>query len=957
MHKLRRFDGTSYRVWARQLQLYLEVKDLWDAIQLDMPTAEQLTQEGSNGGPLKTCASKQKLAMTIILASLNDEQAALVADVMHPRDMLNALKTTQRHICDATVGALKRKYMGLFLDSGGNMLDHIKQIRLVVAELGSYHVTFTDAELKSNFLQSIGPEWNGYVGSLEACSTCDEMMVKAASEARRRTEQRQRGRGGGATVTQTTSALTTHQPNRSGNSNSNGQNRGGNNNSNGQQAKRRKGKCWNCGKRGHMKQDCRSQPKNGGSGGSNAAEAGFCFQMSVDNMSQSGSLPKSHWIIDSGASSHMTGESTLLYDVRPLKQATVVTTASGTKLTAVEEGKARLPLEGGGWCTIDRVLLVPGLQRNLVSLNRVSSRGLSAAFSDMRCVISDGARKLVAQHDQNGLYLVEAPWGLSEAEALTTSVNHEDLTLWHMRMGHLNERDLKRVLTKTGIKVGSTRMPQCDICTMAKLARSPFKNKERRVMNDGQAMVAIAYVGPMPSKSHDGYTGFVSIMVEPFHLSMVMSVKNKDSQTQLEALRSAIAQLQLVQPRTRVVVVKSDNAQVYVGEPFAKFCNESMIVQEFSAPYAPQQNGKVERSNRVIVEMARSMLQTASMTHMFWSDAVVAAAYVRNRCLTVALDGLTPIEAVTGCPPVLTGMKVFGSYVHVLLPEGERNKLDSRTVRGRFIGYGKGGQSRFWVPSGAGACGRVMVSRDAVFSENISSVDTMSKDLEVLDLDDDTTVDRDSLSNGDISCVDEGDDALPMDLVLHSPYSVSEPVGARPVGARPDAQPGRSPVHQTPVGAGRVDDIATWREPRAEKVAVRRSSRERTKSARQLQFEESHSMEESGMIAEFLAMMVEAQDPLMLEEALARQDAGQWRQAASKEMNSLKALGTYEEVNLPPKAKLVKTKWVLRKKYHKDGSSTSTRRAWWRRASRNVLAKTMARRSVPWCVMTLYELC
>ena len=38
------------------------------------------------------------------------------------------------------------------------------------------------------------------------------------------------------------------------------------------------------------------------------------------------------------------------------------------------------------------------------------------------------------------------------------------------------------------------------------------------------------------------------------------------------------------------------------------FCTRSVISQEFSTPITPQQNGVVERKNRVIQEMARAML-------------------------------------------------------------------------------------------------------------------------------------------------------------------------------------------------------------------------------------------------------------------------------------------------------------------------------------------------------------
>ncbi|EGZ08113.1 hypothetical protein PHYSODRAFT_438201, partial [Phytophthora sojae] len=120
--KLRKFDGSGYRVWARQLQLYLEVKDVW----------------GARERPLHQLELQQKLAMTIILSALTDDQAALVADLTHPQEMLQALQKTRRHVCDTTT-------------------------RLMLAELECYKVSLSGAEKKSNFLQSLGPDWNGYI--------------------------------------------------------------------------------------------------------------------------------------------------------------------------------------------------------------------------------------------------------------------------------------------------------------------------------------------------------------------------------------------------------------------------------------------------------------------------------------------------------------------------------------------------------------------------------------------------------------------------------------------------------------------------------------------------------------------------------------------------------------------------------------------------------------------------
>jgi hypothetical protein len=50
-----------------------------------------------------------------------------------------------------------------------------------------------------------------------------------------------------------------------------------------------------------------------------------------------------------------------------------------------------------------------------------------------------------------------------------------------------------------------------------------------------------------------------------------------------------------------------------VGNIFTKFCNNSSVAREFTAPYKPQQNSVAERKNRTLVGSARYMLHQFNM--------------------------------------------------------------------------------------------------------------------------------------------------------------------------------------------------------------------------------------------------------------------------------------------------------------------------------------------------------
>ena len=66
-----------------------------------------------------------------------------------------------------------------------------------------------------------------------------------------------------------------------------------------------------------------------------------------------------------------------------------------------------------------------------------------------------------------------------------------------------------------------------------------------------------------------------------------------------------------------IVKIRSDQRKEFENAKFETFCNENGIKKEFSTPKTPQQNGVVERKNRVIQEMARVMLLNKDIPQNF----------------------------------------------------------------------------------------------------------------------------------------------------------------------------------------------------------------------------------------------------------------------------------------------------------------------------------------------------
>ena len=123
------------------------------------------------------------------------------------------------------------------------------------------------------------------------------------------------------------------------------------------------------------------------------------------------------------------------------------------------------------------------------------------------------------------------------------------------------------------------------------------------------------------------------------------------------------------------------------------FCNELGIQHKFSAPKTPQQNGVVERKNRVVQEMARVMLHAKKIPLRFWAEAIHTSVYIINRVYLHLGTKQTPYELWKGKVPNIKYFKVFGCTCYIYRDRESLGKFDARSDEGIFIGYSEIGRA------------------------------------------------------------------------------------------------------------------------------------------------------------------------------------------------------------------------------------------------------------------------
>ncbi|CAI7896454.1 unnamed protein product [Closterium sp. NIES-53] len=92
-----------------------------------------------------------------------------------------------------------------------------------------------------------------------------------------------------------------------------------------------------------------------------------------------------HWVIDSGCTSHMTPRADLLDEVKPPGKIKFVAAASGALLPVIGVGNAKVMGANGEVVGLGNVLLVEGLSANLLSVRRLQKSKAEVTFGPTSC--------------------------------------------------------------------------------------------------------------------------------------------------------------------------------------------------------------------------------------------------------------------------------------------------------------------------------------------------------------------------------------------------------------------------------------------------------------------------------------------------------------------------------------------------------------------------------------------
>ena len=680
--------------------------------------------------------------------------------------------------------------------------------------------------------------------------------------------------------------------------------------------------------------------ETGGVTSSFASFAGIdSFACSINN-----SCDSVNWIIDSGACDHMVFDESLLFNTINLHTPIKVGLPDGSYRLVKKVGKVVLTDN----LILHNVMLVEGFRHNLLSIGKlVDNSEITVRFTKYGCCFQDHiSKKVIAEgHKYNGLYYFSARSlkNSSTAEVLTTNnvcnvavtdlvVQNEvllpktstsiknkgnydlSLDLIHARLGHVSLSKMQHIDV---CNCKNLKEYNCNVCFHSKQQKLPFSPSSSRA-NDSFDLIHLDLWGPYKVKALNGASYFLTILDDYSRVVWTFLLHNK-----LQVVKTITDFLVLIETQfgKKVKSIRSDNGTEIIKDQCMNLFAEKGIFHQKSVPYVPQQNGRVERKHKHLLEMSRAFRFHAKLPKKFWGDCLLAATHVINKLPTKVLQWKSPYEVMFHKIPSYDNLRVFGCLCYAYNMKVNRDKFDNRSRKCIFLGYPYGQKAYKVYDLQTHTC---FVSRDIIFFETIFPypvLNTSNSTLQIplvnfgLDTESDSGISSnpisDKFSSPNIGCNDASSPIpiLSSNMTHDSDSSAQFIASDNSLPHTTSSSTTTSPIH----------DLSAPHIPRYPARSIKPPSK--LTDFVQTYIPHKNTLPSSSPIssesASFAVNSHQIVEPKHYNQA---KHNPHWIQAMHKEIEALEANETWVLTPLPEGKRAIGSKWVYKTKLNPDGS-------------------------------------
>lgn len=678
LSQIEKLSGDNYTTWAIQMKSLLITLDFWSVVKT------RITKEATADDRAAWQAADQKALATIIL-SVKSSELIHVKNCSTAKDAWEVLKNLYQAKGPARKVNLFKKLVRFQFDSRQKFSPQVNSFCAIIEDLKEIDVVVQEDLQSILFLCSLPEDMENFVVAIETQDTLlklDKLMSKILEEEQRRNVKDDNG----------SEQVFSIKGDNTNNTKSNVKS---------MSYRKKNIKCYGCGKRGHIKSQCRTANSNNNNSSAvlMSAQSEFTSNEKTTN-----------WILDSGASSHMCHDRSAFCNFVELKHSVML--ATGDNVTALGMGNVLLKSTYAD-VELSNVLYIPNLHTNILSVSKIIDHNCCVKFVNRKAAITTTDNKFIFEANlRSGVFIAN----LQCKKEMVMTVDERKNCLWHSRFGHLNFKDLNALKKKglvNGIETKIEKSCCCEVCAVCKISKKPFKEYKQVRTQQLLEVVHTDIFGPVRIPSAAGSLYFISF-IDDFSRYVTVYFMNKKS----EALKCFKEYKSLVENHTgyKIKAMRSDNGKEYINNEFCQYLKINGIQHQTTVAYTPQLNGIAERANRTLVEMSRCMLEENNVPHYLWAEAINTAVHIRNRCPTKKLTK-TPYEIWNGKVPNVNYFRVFGCEAVLLDKKPGKSKFEPKGKKCIFVGYSEQAKAyRMYCKDER--C--IQIARDVLFFEDIT---------------------------------------------------------------------------------------------------------------------------------------------------------------------------------------------------------------------------------------------
>jgi hypothetical protein len=379
-------SNTNWHKWKIQMRRYLESKELWIVVQDGDGAAVQNTINAANETVKAALKVKNAAAMSLMLQTVDDATFNVIQSEDHAHSMWKKLKDRYEYQSAAAQRLVFNEWKSLSYNNGGSIRDYIGKFDSVAARYTAVGGKLDDNQKALQLLHSIQSDRYDYVVkspgtmNLSYDDLCTQLMMYEDTWVK----QSSAGNGYNNNNQNFEAALTISQRRHNNNHNNNSYNYNNNNQNNhtwrgniqqiqnrgrrDQSQQNRTLVCYACQGNGHKAYECPNRIRQRDNRMNmntrldfNRYESSNAAYTNNDNNDNEYVLVMDKrneiagWLIDSGASHHITNEKSLLLNYQTIKRQPINGFTENSVDYAVGEGDIKLSVNING---IDKTITI-----------------------------------------------------------------------------------------------------------------------------------------------------------------------------------------------------------------------------------------------------------------------------------------------------------------------------------------------------------------------------------------------------------------------------------------------------------------------------------------------------------------------------------------------------------------------------------------------------------------------